>query len=55
MHDNTKQEYGTPIIEVLDARVERGFTLSGSTPDENMNAQGGENYRRGGEIGGKFN
>ena len=33
--DNNKQEYDAPMVEILEARVEKGFTLSGQSEIEN--------------------
>ena len=54
MHDNKKQEYVSPEMEILDARVERGFAGSTPTPNTLSNPTGNDSYAPGGEIGNNF-
>ena len=54
MYNNKKQEYVSPEMEVLDARVERGFQASSATPNTLSNPTGNDSYAPGGEIGNNF-
>ena len=54
MHNNKKREYTSPEIEILNARVERGFEVSTTTDDTFTNPTGNDSYARGGEIGNNF-
>ena len=49
MHNNKKREYTSPEIEILNARVERGFDGSNF-----KNTKGNERYAVGEGIGHKF-
>ena len=59
MYNNKKREYTSPEMEILNARVERGF--AGSTgADNSFTSSGGnehenDSYAVGGEIGNNFN
>ena len=44
MKENNKKEYDTPQIELIEARVEKGFVVSGETEDKSGQT---ENYRKG--------
>jgi len=50
INNKKKQKYETPEMEVLKARVERGFTMSGMEEPEQ-----GPRYSKGNELGNKFN
>lgn len=54
MNNNKKREYTAPEMEVLDARVERGFTFSSSS-NTLSNPTGNESYEMGEGLGKKFN
>lgn len=51
INNKKKQKYETPEMEVLKARVERGFTTSGTTTE----AEESPRYDKGGELGNRFN
>ena len=54
MYNNKKREYISPEMEVLDARVERGFQASSASANTLSNPTGNDSYARGGEIGNNF-
>ena len=54
MYNNKKREYTSPEMEVLDARVERGFQASSASANTLSNPIGNDSYARGGEIGNNF-
>ena len=51
---NKKREYISPEMEVLDARVERGFQISAATANTLSNPTGNDIYAMGEEIGARF-
>ena len=51
INNKKKKEYSAPEMEVLKARVERGFTTSGT---EMPTSEYGNRYNEGEEIGGRF-
>jgi hypothetical protein len=55
MHNNKKREYTSPEMEILNARVERGFSGSNPSTDPINNPSGNDLYRLGGQLGDKFN
>ena len=40
MKENFKKEYDAPMVELMEARVERGFQGSGLTPEPQPNTTG---------------
>lgn len=58
MIKQTKKEYVAPKVEMIEARVEKGFLTSGITPESQSLGSSMENYVKGtgnGEGGYLFN
>lgn len=51
---NKKMEYSSPSMEILDARIERGYEGSVSTSDTFDNPTGNDRYASGDELGSRF-
>lgn len=51
IYNKKKREYVTPEMEILNARVERGFTSSGIEPAPEDKPR----YSKGDELGSRFN
>ncbi len=49
INNKKKKEYMAPKMDVMKARVERGFTTSGTEPEVSPR------YVMGNELGGRFN
>jgi hypothetical protein len=52
MTKNTKKEYDAPMVELIEARVEKGFQGSGSTAPEPQTAGSTEGLTAGGSYTG---
>ena len=55
MYNNKKLEYTSPEMEIMNARVERGFELSATTDETITNPTGNDRYAMGEGIGYRFN
>ena len=47
MIKQTKNEYDAPMVEMIEARVEKGFQTSGITPESQSLGSSMENYVKG--------
>ena len=47
MIKQTKKEYDAPKVEMIEARVEKGFQTSGTTPDSQSLGSSMESYGKG--------
>ncbi len=54
MYNNKKREYTSPEMEILNARVERGFEGSSKTDDAFNNPTSNDSYTKGESIGYRF-
>lgn len=52
MKENFKREYDAPMVELIEARVERGFQASGSIAPEPQTAGSTEGLTAGGSYTG---
>ncbi len=52
MKENFKQEYDAPMVELIEARVEKGFQASGGTTPEPQTAGSTEGLTSGGSYTG---